>query len=261
MRATRNFATLVMAGLFSCASATAQRPSDGPLTGPPAAPTTATPKWGLSDLELHSLYAWDFHPLDDRMIFGDVTPGAFRKYCVSSTAPYTSCYLEAPVHLPNGVHVSTIQLGVCDSSTGDAKAGFYSVSSVDGASVLLGYIDSTFLNGCHFYAGAIDHTIDNYNNAYAVEVNLPIGDANISLRKVLLSYQLQASPPPAVARFNDVPSNHPFFQYIEALAASGITAGCGPDTFCPNSPVTRGQMAVFLVKALGLYWPTTFQAP
>ena len=42
---------------------------------------------------------------------------------------------------------------------------------------------------------------------------------------------------------------------IEKLAASGITKGCGPasaNTFCPDSRVTRGMMAAFLVRALNL---------
>jgi hypothetical protein len=42
---------------------------------------------------------------------------------------------------------------------------------------------------------------------------------------------------------------------IEAIAAEGITRGCNPptnDRYCPTSPVTRGQMAAFLVRALGL---------
>ena len=41
---------------------------------------------------------------------------------------------------------------------------------------------------------------------------------------------------------------------IEAVAAEGITRGCNPpagDRFCPDRPVTRGQMAAFLVRALG----------
>ena len=64
------------------------------------------------------------------------------------------------------------------------------------------------------------------------------------------------SPAPATASFNDVPTSHPFFQFIEALKASGITGGCGDGTnYCPDSPLTRGQMAVFLSKALGLHWP------
>jgi hypothetical protein len=64
----------------------------------------------------------------------------------------------------------------------------------------------------------------------------------------------QVSPAPSVASFNDVPTSHSQFQFIEALAASAITAGCGGGNYCPNSPLTRGQMAVFLAKALGLYW-------
>jgi S-layer homology domain len=65
------------------------------------------------------------------------------------------------------------------------------------------------------------------------------------------------SPAPGTASFNDVPTNHSFFQYIEALRASGITGGCNasPPLYCPDNPVTRGQMAVFLAKALGLHWP------
>ncbi len=41
---------------------------------------------------------------------------------------------------------------------------------------------------------------------------------------------------------------------IEWLAAEGITKGCNPplnDRFCPDDNVTRGQMAAFLVRALG----------
>ena len=42
---------------------------------------------------------------------------------------------------------------------------------------------------------------------------------------------------------------------INGLAASGITKGCNPPAnteYCPQSPVTRAQMASFLVRALGL---------
>ena len=45
--------------------------------------------------------------------------------------------------------------------------------------------------------------------------------------------------------------------HINALAAARITAGCrsdpeGPRRFCPNDVVTRGEMAVFLARALRL---------
>jgi hypothetical protein len=37
---------------------------------------------------------------------------------------------------------------------------------------------------------------------------------------------------------------------INAIADAGLTAGCGPDRFCPTLDVSRGQMATFLVRAL-----------
>ena len=42
---------------------------------------------------------------------------------------------------------------------------------------------------------------------------------------------------------------------INKLAAAGITAGCNPpanDEFCPEETVSRGEMAAFLVRSLGL---------
>jgi glucose/arabinose dehydrogenase len=39
---------------------------------------------------------------------------------------------------------------------------------------------------------------------------------------------------------------------INALAEAGITGGCAPNLFCPRRPVTRAQMAIFLVNELNL---------
>jgi len=49
--------------------------------------------------------------------------------------------------------------------------------------------------------------------------------------------------------FLDVPPSNPYFSYVETIAALGITGGCGGAYFCPDSSVTRAQMAVFLLKA------------
>jgi hypothetical protein len=60
-------------------------------------------------------------------------------------------------------------------------------------------------------------------------------------------------PPACVAgqeMFNDVPASSPFCPFIEELVRLGITGGCGGGNFCPGDPVTRQQMAAFLVKAL-----------
>jgi hypothetical protein len=63
-------------------------------------------------------------------------------------------------------------------------------------------------------------------------------------------------PPPAVGVFADVPPNDPFAPWIEKLHDLGVTSGCGGDNYCPDSPVTRAQMAVFLLKTRnGADWP------
>ena len=51
--------------------------------------------------------------------------------------------------------------------------------------------------------------------------------------------------------FTDV-SGSMFHADITWLVAKGLTVGCAPYQFCPNAPVTRAQMASFLVRALGL---------
>lgn len=58
-------------------------------------------------------------------------------------------------------------------------------------------------------------------------------------------------PPPAAGIFADVPPSDSFAPWIEELYHRGVVAGCGDGTtYCPNDPVLRQQMAVFLLKAL-----------
>ncbi len=61
--------------------------------------------------------------------------------------------------------------------------------------------------------------------------------------------------PPVINTFTDVPKGSPYFKFVEAVAAAGITGGYPDGRFGVNDPITRGQMAVFLSTALGLYWP------
>jgi hypothetical protein len=48
--------------------------------------------------------------------------------------------------------------------------------------------------------------------------------------------------------FPDVPTSQQFYKFIENLFHNGITGGCGGGDYCPDSSVTRAQMAVFLLK-------------
>ena len=59
-------------------------------------------------------------------------------------------------------------------------------------------------------------------------------------------------PPDPTGVFSDVPIGSFADRWIEQLAVEGITAGCGGGNYCPADPVTRAQMAVFLVRTFEL---------
>ncbi len=65
-------------------------------------------------------------------------------------------------------------------------------------------------------------------------------------------------PPPQPmpsSGFWDVDDSHAFTEDVAWLAQEDVTRGCNApwnDEFCPDDPVTRGQMAAFLVRALDL---------
>jgi hypothetical protein len=58
--------------------------------------------------------------------------------------------------------------------------------------------------------------------------------------------------PPAVGDstgFEDVKPGYWAAAWIKQLAAEGITSGCGSAKYCPESPVTRAEMAIFLLRS------------
>ena len=54
----------------------------------------------------------------------------------------------------------------------------------------------------------------------------------------------------ATGSFLDVDGSGTHDAAIEAIAAAGVTSGCGSDRFCPSDPVQRGQLASFLRQAI-----------
>ncbi len=103
-----------------------------------------------------------------------------------------------------------------------------------------------------------DH-VGNLIRFYAVQVAMPATNWSGFLGAAV-HYNRQIAPAPATPSYVDIPATHPFFNEIEQLRKSGITLGCSSDSFCPDSPVTRGQMAAFLSRALGLQWDSTTNA-
>jgi hypothetical protein len=172
--------------------------------------------------------------------------------------------LETPINLPNGALIEAVEFRFCDTTATKNFQSFLTINDVTGAGSVtqppmvsstiaenIGCVNRTFVLGAPL-------EVDNLNKRYSLEVNMGgnPGDNTITLSSARVIYRLQVSPAPAVATFPvDVPTTHPFFRFIEALAAAGITGGIGGGQYGPDMPVTRGQMAVFLSIALGLHFP------
>jgi hypothetical protein len=120
-------------------------------------------------------------------------------------------------------------------------------------------VTTTVTNGCATTtSNPINHQVGaNAGTSFYLFINWLNGpkDGSVRWRQAEVGWHRSVSPAPGSATFADVPPSDPGFQFIEALVASGITAGCGGGNYCPDATLTRRQMAVFLAKALGLYWP------
>jgi hypothetical protein len=82
--------------------------------------------------------------------------------------------------------------------------------------------------------------------------------ANLVTRGQMAIFMLKtldpALDPPACTTpmFADLPASSPYCRWVEELARRGVVSGCGGGNYCPASPVTRGQMGVFITATFGL---------
>ena len=159
--------------------------------------------------------------------------------------------------LPSGAHIVSVEWSFCSPLTSQAPYHAVGLLNRDGTEVnFVSSSNQSIGPGCTTVTDDVasqNWVIDNHQNRAELAI-IPSVTTDY-FTEAIIGYKLTVSPAPGSPTFGDVPTNHPFFQYIEALAASGITGGCGSGNYCPDTPVTRGQMAVFLAKALGLQSP------
>ncbi len=244
------FASLVMATSAWLRADERQRPAGRPLSQ--RSIVTWPAEWGVDEPTLYRVSAMGFAPLSSTQQYESVNGG---KRCLGST-----CSFGSALPLPSGVLITAITLEACDSDTTSVVT--LSLYECEGgaspACTLVGSADTgiPYELGCGYYGGdPLPSPVTVENNAMTYWLEAQSNGANVEFRSATVWYQRQVSPAPLVATFNDVPTSHPQFRFIEALSQSGITAGCGAGSFCPDATVTRAQLAVFLAKALGLHWP------
>ena len=213
--------------------------------------TTHQSYYRISAAEFTGMQVTGFDTWND--VWYSTAGNLFRRYGQNANA-----YFIAMPHLPSGALLDHLELDDCGGATNSTTVHAYVYScsyTGDCGASPVATIDATA--GCG--ADTVDLlplnlVVDNNLNQFLVRVTTDTNDGNTSFAGVIFGYYLQVSPAPGSPSFNDVPLSDFGFQYIEALNASGITGGCGGGNYCPDSPVTRRQMAIFIAKALGLQW-------
>jgi hypothetical protein len=195
------------------------------------------------------------------------------------TFPRTTVHLTSGVAVAGGVAWSPA-LCTADAMVSGHWAGSYGISQVyaDYPATIWDLVVTAHEIGhnsgsvhTHCYVPEIDQCYDQEPGCYAGATSLPPGGGtlmsychflpggldNVNLvfharcvNEQMLPYIQGLACLAAVATFPDVPTTHPFFHYVETIYQLGITGGCAGGNYCPTNPVTRAQMAVFLLKAL-----------
>ena len=249
--------------------------TDNPGWAPSATGASTSDARAAQALQAQSPIPSEFGVLNDSIL--QIGVAAFHPRSPSATLTFVGNGLSqpnvtgfaywAPVNLPEGAIIDYLDLYACDTnptvhmtawltgysgSTNPSTTEFWGVSSQQVAG-----------NGCQYQSSSppsspfvVNNNVE-YTGGYDYVINLAFGatDGTHLFKGVDIWWRRQVSPAPVSATFSDVPTSSPIFKFVEALYHSGITAGCGGGKFCPDAPLTRGQMAVFLSAALGLDWP------
>lgn len=247
---------LLPSAALAQSSGTAGAPAAAGVAQPRASFTLPPTTYGTSSPTSYVIGAYEFDP------FNSATTSIAGMGGTGDRFPTTpGAFLLAAVHVPNGAVILAIEIQGCDASaTGGLNATLYSNTTLGGSQSEVTHGSAVSggaaTPGCDYFSTNITPiTVDNFNRTYYMQVTTGATDSTVRFSAVRVFYLLQVSPTPATASFTDVPVGHPFHRFVEALVEAGITGGCGGSNYCPDSPVTRGQMAVFLSVALGLHFP------
>lgn len=234
---------------FAMLSAGVLQAFDGPTAK--LLPTGQRPDFGTEDYTVTTISALAFVPAHWSGPGFAVSPSLGRYCgCISQGMNY-----YASLSVPAGAVIDYVGLNSTTDTDGVLGLGLW-LRGAGGAKTLLTGFSAPAHGWATDLAGPLGIQVpSSLGSELVIDVEQAVNPNYQFFAWVEVWWRRTVSPAPGSPTFNDVPTNHPFFQYIEALAASGITGGCGNGSYCPNNNVTRGQMAVFLAKALGLHWP------
>ena len=235
-----------------------QRPPPGPQPAPrPIAPLpraarldltrprpSAPDTFGTTRVSYAVVDASELNPIESSVHYTYAGDAYSLRY--GTNTPFR--YFSAPLHLPSGVkfgysdvYGKSVYLGGrriikkkncgkdgqdCTPQLGPASCGD------DVATLCSGNVETNGLFQSHDDLTGNGIVIDNAGHGYRVTAGTSTTDGSTAFGQIIVGYVLQVSPAPPAATFGDVPMTHPFFRYVEALAASGVSRDRTPTLRC-----------------------------
>jgi hypothetical protein len=201
-------------------SVTAVSPTSGPSTGGTSVTITGTRF--APGIEVHfneTSHATDIVVIDDSHL--------------TATTPAMPAASLVPIHAHYPAHAPTPPLHPT------ALLFFSDFLDVPAGHVFHDFIETIFRSGITAGCGSGNYCPD-----------AAVNRAQMSIFLLKAKFGSAYPVPPAQGIFSDLPISSPFAPWIEDLYNLGITSGCGtsPLRYCPSDPVTRAQMAVFLLR-------------
>jgi hypothetical protein len=205
------------------------------------------------------LSAYDFQLEDPNYVFRS---DGYRRW------PSGPSDFRARINLPDGALITAAELEACNSPS--ATTGVHvSLSETCDASVAAS-CQTQFSDILSFQTAGTCGTVrlnyyeipeaNNRHKLYWVTGFVGAHDGSNQLVSVRVYYKqtVRFGDVLQTPSFADVPTDHPFYNFVESLYRSGATGGCGRDAndnllFCPDRPLTRGEAAVLLTKIAGLF--------
>ena len=91
--------------------------------------------------------------------------------------------------------------------------------------------------------------VGGYADGYHPELPVDRGQMAAFIARAVCGGDAAVPAGSPVPHFNDVPTDFWAYKYIDCLRSLGLAGGYGGNMYCPNDPVTRDQMAVFVYRA------------
>ena len=184
------------------------------------------------------VYRGSLHPrLQGVYFYADFCTGKIWGLQNAGTAPQNTFILDTAFNISSFGEDEAGEVYLTDYSTGD----IYRISTFADIPVThfaFRQIESVFSSGI---------TAGCSSNPLSFCPDDPITRAEMA---VFIETSLGNPANACTGRFGDVPLTNPFCGFIERLSGDGITSGCGGGNFCPDAPVTRAEMAVFVEAAI-----------